>query len=396
MEKEDKTIRIEKSSKKDDTSSLEGMIRFKENKRRNNIKRLTKGIIIILVASVAGAISGAYIVERKYGLKLKDSNKTIFQIIDTRGSSITSGDGQISSIVSKVSPSIVSISNKEDNFNINSNTNVTGIIYKEDGYIVTNYSAISMFDKILVKRAGMGIKIEQGRMIGYDKTTDLAVIKIDSDKLPVVKISDLSDVREGSSAIALGNCIGDDYIGLVTSGIITSTNIRFNFENAELGKQSIRTFQTNAIINRENNGGVLTDVYGEVIGINNLPATNKYSSQGLGIAINIQDAKKIIDSIISDNEVKLVNLGFRGWNLTSKQNKDIEGVYVESIVPKGSADIAGMKALDIIIEMDGRKIKTLTEINDVINSHNVGDNISCKVLRGKNTVELTMKLLQKV
>ncbi|GKU26138.1 S1C family serine protease [Clostridium folliculivorans] len=396
MEKEDKTIRIEKSSKKDDTSSLEGMIRFKENKRRNNIKRLTKGIIIILVASVAGAISGAYIVERKYGLKLKDSNKTIFQIIDTRESSATSGEGQISSVVSKVSPSIVSISNKEENFNINSYTNVTGIIYKEDGYIVTNYSSISTFDKILVKRAGLGIKIEQGRMIGYDKTTDLAVVKIDSDKLPVVKISDLSDVREGGLVIALGNCIGDDYIGLVTSGIITSTNIRFNVENADLGKQSVRTFQTNAIINRENNGGALTDIYGEVIGINNLPITNKYSSQGLGIAINIQDAKKIIDSIISDNEVKLVNLGFRGWNLTSKQNKDIEGVYVESVVAKGSADAAGMKPFDIIIEMDGRKIKTLTEINDVINSHNVGDNISCKVLRGKNTVELTMKLLQKV
>ncbi|QAA30731.1 S1C family serine protease [Clostridium manihotivorum] len=398
MEKEDKTIRVEKKAlKKDNTDNLEGMIRFKENKRRATIRRLTKGIVIILVASVAGAISGAYIVQIKYGLRLKDNNRTIFQIVENKDSSIDADDGQISNIVSKVSPSIVSLSNKEDNFNINSTTNATGLIFKEDGYIVTNFSSIAAYEKIFVKRAGLGIKVEEAKVIGYDAGSDLVVLKIDADKLPCVKISDSSDIREGNKVIALGNSIGDDYIGIVTTGIVTSTNIRVEGAKAQGSeKQSFRTIQTDAIINKENNGGVLTNVYGEVVGINSVPLTNKYSSPGLSIALNIEDAKKIIDSIISDYEVKLVGLGFKGWNFTKKQNKDIEGVYVQSIVPKGSADLAGLKSSDIIIEMDGKKIKTLDEIDGIIKSHNIGDTISCKVLRGNDTKEVSMKLSQKM
>jgi serine protease Do len=398
MEKEDKTIRVDKKAlKKDNTDSLEGMIRFKENKRRSTIRRLTKGIVIILVASVAGAISGAYIVQVKYGLRLKDNNRTIFQIVENKDSSIDSDDGQISNIVSKVSPSIVSLSNKEDNFNINSTTNATGLIFKENGYIVTNFSSIAAYEKIFVKRAGLGIKVEEAKVIGYDAGSDLVVLKIDADKLPCVKISDSSDIREGNRVIALGNSIGDDYIGIVTTGIVTSTNIRVEGAKAQgSDKQSLRTVQTDAIINKENNGGVLTNVYGEVIGINSLPLTSKYSSPGLGIALNIEDAKKVIDSIISDYEVKLVGLGFKGWNFTKKQNKDIEGVYVQSIVPKGSADLGGLKSSDIIIEMDGKKIKTLDEIDSIIKSHNIGDTISCKVLRGNDTKEVSMKLSQKM
>ncbi|WP_160670476.1 S1C family serine protease [Clostridium sp. C8-1-8] len=398
MEKEDKTIRVDKKAlKKDNTDSLEGMIRFKENKRRSTIRRLTKGIVIILVASVAGAISGAYIVQVKYGLRLKDNNRTIFQIVENKDSSIDSDDGQISNIVSKVSPSIVSLSNKEDNFNINSTTNATGLIFKENGYIVTNFSSIAAYEKIFVKRAGLGIKVEEAKVIGYDAGSDLVVLKIDADKLPCVKISDSSDIREGNKVIALGNSIGDDYIGIVTTGIVTSTNIRVDGAKAQGSeKQSFRTIQTNAIINKENNGGVLTNVYGEVVGINSVPLTNKYSSPGLSIALNIEDAKKIIDSIISDYEVKLVGLGFKGWNFTKKQNKDIEGVYVQSVVPKGSADLAGLKSSDIIIEMDGKKIKTLDEIDGIIKSHNIGDTISCKVLRGNDTKDVSMKLSQKM
>lgn len=390
MEKGNRVIRFSLKKNKREGGSDEGVIRFKQNKTKSNLKSLTKVITLILIASIAGAAAGAYIVEKRYGIQLKDNNRTIFQVVNNRNNFMSSSGGSFTTAIGGVAPSIVSISNKEENFKENRDINCSGVIMRPNGYIVTSYSAIANYDKILVKLSQIGSKPTQAKLVGSDPISDIAVLKINGNNLPSVKIVEANKVSEGDIVITVGNSIANDYVGFVTMGIVTSTNRKIQVGKGHSpDKATFKVIQTDALINRENTGGVLINSYGEVIGINSQELSSKYSSDGLSLALEVHDLKNIMDSIINYGEVKRISLGFNGATL----GKGAEGVYVQSITPNGSAAIAGMKPTDTIVEMDGKKIKNLDDIISIVGSHKVGDRIICKVLRAGTVRELIMTLV---
>ncbi|GIM30192.1 protease [Clostridium polyendosporum] len=391
MENEDKVMRFSVKRNKREICSEEGVIRFKQNKTKSNLKSLTKVITLVLVASITGAIGGAYIVEKRYGINLKDNNRTIFQIVNNRSSFMNSSEGSFTTSIEGVAPSIVSISNKEENFKENRGINCSGVIMRPNGYIVTSSSAIANYEKIIVKLSQIGSKPIQAKLIGSDPISDIAVLKINASNLPSAKIAEANKVSEGDVVITVGNSTADDYVGFVTMGIVTSTNRKIQVgKGYSADKTTFKVIQTDALINRENTGGVLINSYGEVIGINSEELSKKYSSDGLSLVLEVHDLKNIMNSIISCGEVKRIALGFNGATL----GKGAEGVYVQTITPNGSAAMAGMKPTDIIVEMDGKKIKNLDDIISIVGSHKVGDRITCKVLRTGTAQELTITLVE--
>lgn len=387
MEKEDKVINLLKG-KKTEVGNDEGVIKFKQNKSKAHLKTITRGLAVVLIASMSGAVAGAYIVEKKYGVKLGNSSRTIFEVIDSRSEATVSEENSVTRIVRKVAPSLVTISSKEK---INSDEgNASGLIIKNNGYIITSYSSIRKFDKLFVKRYGYSNKPLEGKIVGKDEITDLAIVKVDESGLPVVKFGESEEVRAGDSVITLGNVVGDDYGGFATDGIITSSSKKIKVgKEQSADKKTFNVIQTTALINAQNSGGPLINSYGEIIGICSLCITKQYSYDGLGMAIGISDVSKILESIINFGEVKRISIGLDGATL---KNKDIEGVYVQTITQNGSAANAGIRPTDIIIDLDGNKIKSLEDIINILDSHKVNDVISCKVLRGGEQKELSIKL----
>lgn len=399
MEKNDKVIRaVFKRIKEESLIDNSGCIKIKQNKTKANIKYFVKLVSLMLVSTLAGTIGSVYFIHQKYGAALSSGNRTIFQVINDSDFDGIQGN-YIDKVVRKISESIVTVAADEESLklgveNIN---NGSGIIIRSDGYIITSYSLVKDNQNILVKLSGGGSMPFKAKLIGVDSVSDLAILKIDADNLPKAKFADTDLMKAGDIVIALGNSVGDEYIGFVAAGIVNSKNKRIEVGNEKSAdKKTYRVIQTSALINEENNGGPLCNINGEVVGINSYALTNKYIKNGSNYyySVEIQDAEKIIDSILNYGKVKRIALGFDGASLIPKNNNELEGVYVQTITQNGSAAKAGMRPTDIIVELDGKKVGKLEDIMEILDKHKIGDTLPCRVLRAGQLKELSITLLE--
>lgn len=276
-------------------------------------------------------------------------------------------------IADKVSPSIVAISLKTQGRDIfgrvveGSGTG-SGIIIDNQGHIVTNNHVVEGADNIMVILHD-GTELE-ATLVGRDSQTDLAVIKVNPEKLVVAELGDSSKLKVGELAVAIGSPMGTEYAGSVTAGIVSGLN-----RKVSVGDNSIKLIQTDAAINPGNSGGALVNSQGQVIGINTIKFAET-TVEGMGFAIPINEAKPIIQSLISQKKVSRPYLGIQGITITKEladQNKVPQGVYVKDVVAYSGAERAGIKSGDIITKMDGKKVATIEELIEVIGKHKVGD-----------------------
>ena len=309
MEKSDKVIRaVFKRIKEDSVVDNSGCIKIKQNKTKANIKYFSKLVSLVLVSTLAGTMGGVYFIHQKYGAALSGGNRTIFQVINDSNSDGLEGN-YIDKVVRKISESIVTVATNEEalKLGIENANNGSGIIIRSDGYIITSYNLVKDSQNILVKLSGGGSMPFKAKLVGVDSVSDLAILKIDADNLPKAKFADTDLMKAGDMVIALGNSVGDDYIGFVTSGIVNSKNKRIEVGSEKSAdKKTYKVIQTSALINEENNGGPLCNVNGEVVGINSYALTNNYVRSGSNYyySVEIQDAEKIIDSILNYGKVK--------------------------------------------------------------------------------------------
>ncbi|HBB19004.1 MAG TPA: peptidase S1 [Ruminococcus sp.] len=278
----------------------------------------------------------------------------------------------------------------------------TGIIMTEDGYIVTNAHVI--YDDSEYK-AGEAIEVSvllndeskhDAKIIAYDTETDLAVLKIDETKLTPAVFGDSSDLRVGELVIAVGNPLGFELFGTVTSGIVSALNRQISINDKEM-----TLIQTDAAINNGNSGGPLLNSCGQVIGINSAKLSSSYGSnqatiEGLGFAIPINEAKVIIDDLINYSYVTgRPQIGISTSDITEAYSSYLGmpmGVLVQSVQEDSAAEMAGMKKGDIIIDVEGTPIKTGQELNKVKNQYKAGDTITITVYRSGEDVELEVTL----
>ena len=271
----------------------------------------------------------------------------------------------------------------------------SGVIISADGYIVTNNHVVDGADELTVS-LNEGSKEYSARVIGADKTTDLALIKIDGKNLPAIQIANSDDVKVGEWVLAVGNPLGLN--NTVTAGIISA-------KARTLGANGVESFiQTDAAINQGNSGGALVNTRGELVGINAMLASPTGSNIGYGFAIPTAIMNKVVDDLKQYGNVQRAMIGIQGSDVKSyvdakkDEGKEIdlgtmEGIYVANVVEDGAAEAAGLKEGDVITTIDGKKVKQFGELQGILAKKRPGDKVAITYLRDKKsrTATLTLK-----
>lgn len=268
----------------------------------------------------------------------------------------------------------------------------SGIIYSEDGYIITNYHVVE--DAISSTSAQVTVTLSNqeeyiAEIIGTDSVTDLALLKIDATGLTPATFGKSSDLQVGELAVAIGNPLGQEFAGSVTVGYISALNRTITTDG-----RTYQLIQTDAAINPGNSGGALVNAKGEVIGINTVKVTDT-TVEGLGFAIPSDDALKIIEELKLTGKIVRPYIGIYGIDMdeaTAKRNNLVEGVYVYQVFSDSPAEAAGISRGDIIVEFDGQQVTTKQELNDAKNKKSIGDKVKIKVYRGGNYQDLEITL----
>ena len=262
----------------------------------------------------------------------------------------------------------------------------SGFIIKEEGVVITNNHVIANAEDILVR---VGDKENKAKLVGADPYMDVAVLKMETkDKFKIVKFGDSDLARVGDWAMAIGNPFGLG--GTVTAGIISARNRDINLTRYD------DFIQTDASINQGNSGGPLFNLKGEVIGINTA-ILGQGGSIGIGFAIPANAASNVIDQLIEFGETKRGWLGVRIQEVTKEiaeveKLKKPQGALVASIGENSPADKAGVKAGDIILEFDGKKIDTMRKLPKVVANTKVGKSVQLKIWRNKKSITKKLTL----
>lgn len=276
----------------------------------------------------------------------------------------------------------------------------SGIIISEDGYILTNnhvvdtsssnssysYYELSKATSVKVKLYGND-KTYDAKIIGQDSKTDLAVLKIEATGLTAAEFADSSQVKIGEFAMAIGNPLG---LGSsITCGVISAVDREVSSDGT-----SYNCIQTDAAINSGNSGGALVNSEGKVIGVNTLKLSGT-GVEGIGFAIPINSTINITKDLIEYNKVLRPYIGLSTIDLTediAKANNLVVGVYVKSVDDFSAGEKAGIKAGDVIVKADGKEVKTNAELNQIRDTHQIGEEMTITVNRNGTEKELTIKL----
>ncbi len=274
----------------------------------------------------------------------------------------------------------------------------SGIIISDDGYILTNnhivatsssesYYEVSEATKITVTLFNDETEYE-AKIIGTDEQTDLAVIKIEKSGLSKAEFADSDNIKVGEFAMAVGNPLGMQ--SSITCGVISAVNR----EVTDSDGKKFTLIQTDAAINSGNSGGALVNNEGKVIGINTLKLSGT-GIEGMGFAIPINATTDITSQLIQYSKVKRPYIGISGMDLTentAKANNLVVGIYVKVVDDFSAGEKAGIKIGDVIIEADGKKVTKMDELNEIKNSHQIGDEMKIKINRNGQEKELTITL----
>ncbi len=271
----------------------------------------------------------------------------------------------------------------------------SGIIISKDGYIMTNYHVVSGADPKsgVSNRTVLEVFLPDGREAkaafkGGDSKTDLAVIKIDLKNLPVAELGDSSKLQVGELAVAIGNPLGMEFAGSVTVGVISALN-----RMIEMDDKTLNLIQTDAAINNGNSGGALLNSQGQVIGINSVKIAAS-GVEGLGFAIPVNDAKPIIEQLMTYGYVKgRPFIGISGREISDTLAKYYnlpKGIYITDVTAGSGAAKAGIKTEDILTSMDGKTVETMKDLDRIKESHKPGDTVTVTVVRNNTKVNLKL------
>jgi len=272
----------------------------------------------------------------------------------------------------------------------------SGVIITPDGYIVTNNHVVEDADKGGIEVVLNDKSRHKAKLIGTDPTTDLAVVKIDANGLPVAALGNSDDVQVGEWVLAIGNPLG--LSSTVTAGIISAVG-RGGIGVINRGEPyGIENFiQTDAAINPGNSGGALVNIKGEVIGINTAIATTNARYQGYGFAVPVNLLKTVVADLIKEGKVRRGYIGVEIGPVDQTMANavglpKVQGVIVSTVVKDGAGEAAGIKDGDIILSVDGKETNAPNELQSYVASHHPADVVTLKIFRDGKTLEKKVTL----
>lgn len=390
------------SSPVDDNGSDVFENQFMYDNGKSFKKKRKKGVIGkiagCLLLTVTGGLFGGGVTYSLIKNNSEDNGFSINKQINYVPQSFTSSDSDAMSAAdafNKVSPAVVIISTTGTTSNGFTSSQYegmgSGFIINEDGYILTNYHVIEGAKDITVTLSD-GTEVA-GTVVNYDQEKDLAMIKLkEGTKVPAVaELGDSDELYPGAEVIAIGTPLSKNLAYTLTKGIISGNDRSIQTETGT----SVHLLQTDAAINSGNSGGPLVNTKGQVIGINSMKlgsqSMGSATVEGIGFAIPINEVKSKIDTLSK----QILNLGIkiREIDSTTAQKYNLEeGLYVASVDEYSPAEKGGLKIGDIIVECDGKSVKTFDELKEIKQNKNVGDTMKIKVIRDKKTIDLNVVL----
>lgn len=373
--------------------------------------------VIVLIGFLSGAL-GSFVtlqLSQKQGSQATNNNSgTVTQTSYKNENSTTQA-------VNKVKDAVVSIITYSSNSRQSSVFNAdeansdsdnqqiasegSGVIYKKndkDAYLVTNTHVINGASKVDIRLAD-GTKVP-GEIVGSDTFSDIAVVKISSEKVTTVaEFGDSSQLSVGETAIAIGSPLGSEYANTVTQGIISSLNRNVSLKSEDGQAISTKAIQTDTAINPGNSGGPLINIQGQVIGITSskIASNGGTSVEGLGFAIPSNDAQNIIKQLESDGKVTRPALGIQMVNLSNVGASDLRklnipsgltsGVVVRSVQNNMPAN-GHLQKYDVITKVDDKEIASSTDLQHALYNHAIGDTIKITYYRNGKEETTSIKL----
>ena len=373
--------------------------------------------IAMLIIGLLGGLLGAFILLTAAGVSFTNTTDTGAKTAKTVYTNIT----DTTKAVKKVQNAVVSVINYQEGSSSDSSQENSkdsdglqvagegsGVIYKKDGkeaYIVTNNHVVDGAKKLEIMLSD-GSKIT-GELVGKDTYSDLAVVKVSSDKITTVaEFADSNSLTVGEKAIAIGSPLGTEYANSVTEGIVSSLSRTITMQNDNGETVSTNAIQTDAAINPGNSGGALVNIEGQVIGINSskISSTSAVAGsavEGMGFAIPSNDVVEIINQLEKDGKVTRPALGISIADLNSLSSSatskldlpdEVKSGVVVGSVQKGMPADGKLQEYDVITEIDGKKISSKTDIQTNLYSHSIGDTIKVTFYRGKDKKTVDLKL----
>jgi serine protease Do len=269
----------------------------------------------------------------------------------------------------------------------------SGVVISQDGYILTNNHVVQEADEIRV--ITMDKKEFTAKLIGRDEKTDVAVVKIDDKNLPFARLGDSDKIKVGQIVMAIGNPFSQQLQLTVTEGIISAKG------RSNIGLSSYEDFiQTTAAINPGNSGGALVNLKGELIGVNTAIVSRSGGFNGIGFAIPINMARRVMDMLIDKGYVVRGYLGVVPQTVDEEMAQALgldesQGALIASVEPGTPADKAGLKEQDVVLEIDDRKVSDDNDFRLRVAEYNPGDKVKLKIVRNGNIKYITVTLTER-
>jgi Do/DeqQ family serine protease len=267
----------------------------------------------------------------------------------------------------------------------------SGVIYSPDGYIITNNHVVEYAEEVEVTTVDN--KKYPAKIIGTYADGDLAVLKIEAENLPVLRLADSDQVKIGEWVLAVGNPL--ELNSTVTAGIVSAKGRDLNIIK---GRSSIESFiQTDAAVNPGNSGGALVDASGRLIGINTAIATQTGFFEGYSFAIPVNLARRIVDDIIENGSYRRGFLGINIQDLNQELADDLglditQGIYVESLEDGGAAQMAGVLPDDVIVGVNGKAVRSSADLLETIGGSKAGETVTLSLKRRSKTIDIPVRL----
>ena len=379
-------------------------------------KKGVKVLVIILIGFLSGAL-GSFVTLQLYQ---KQGNQATNNNSNTVTQTSYKNETSTTQAVNKVKDAVVSVitysSNRQSSLFGTDETDTdpdsqqiasegSGVIYKKignDAYLVTNTHVIKGASKVDIRLAD-GTKVP-GEIVGSDTFSDIAVVKISSEKVTTVaEFGDSSQLNVGETAIAIGSPLGSEYANTVTQGIISSLDRTVSLKSEDGQAISTKAIQTDTAINPGNSGGPLVNIQGQVIGITSskIASNGKTSVEGLGFAIPSNDAQNIIKQLETDGKVTRPALGIQMVNLANVGANDLRklnipssltsGVVVRSVQSNMPAN-GHLQKYDVITKVDDKEIASSTDLQHALYIHAIGDTIKVTYYRNGKEETTSIKL----
>lgn len=380
-----------------------------KKEKNSGFKRFIATVLVSAIVGCGAGVFGSELVLRQERLQAPKAEVTLSQS-ETIKSPLKTSNHSVVEVAKAVMPAVVGVNtyakagnlfrgsglpNFLPNFNEEARNEYSqisygsGVVISEDGLIITNYHVIQNGERVSVTLYD-GTQHE-AEVLGYDAQSDLAVLKVGAEGLVSVPIGTSKNLQVGESVVAVGNPLSAEFSQTVTDGIISGINRKLKNDT-----QAFSLIQTNAAINSGNSGGALVDFSGKLIGIN----TAKISAtgvEGIGFAIPIDEAMKIVKELIEKGKIEHAFIGFSGYVLTEEVasqvgTKEKTGVIVASVVKGGPADKAGIVPYDIIVAADGVAVKNFEDITKLLSQKKPRETMTLSIVRDNQQKDFTITL----